>query len=976
MFNALRSRWGAWEPVEGTRKVWDIHPALKLDVAFPELSTLDYSEIKFPKETHFGHDDIWDILRKEIREENEIQSNVKLGLNVAFGCATAYAFSRALMVMRRTTLRNAIVALVAGPPAETTQMHKSFKLTFNNTMYDVKENKFAHSHPRSVAARHAANEFIDAFITMSGFEPYRFQTSQAENAGSEAGARDYYWAKDLCQEWKADEIAKKHIVTMVDVDFYVDMPKFLAENATPVILYTVQPECAGEDLGETSFTLSDNMINWSVKGGARYSHCSWDYSTDWFTVTDTRFGIPYRTVLYDVQTRRVERHRQLVMLTPLRVCYGLSAIVAWFIGRPLQQCKFSASPGFVKVRTWDADNKRHTSIARSGTNSCVTIPDAVYNSLLATRRISPKNTLNLYQVKALTKNVLGDDTDVACPILTDYLNNSTDTEVTVINVVDRPNMVTFAFAPPAPTDKPILEAFGRPLVPPAFVPVNNEDSSKASIIGRVIKTQEAVKKMDVKTTPFKQRIMGEFVKFLVPEVHKHVPLDFDAIVAKQSKPGQKRDLDKAGFMSDMVSKIVTTFLKAEAYGKPTDTRNITTFQARPKIDYAGFMYPIMDHLKQYDFYAFGKEPKKVAERVAHIAGRAKSGVTCADIHRMDGHVNAFLRTLERAVGLRFFHPDYHAEFLKAHDAHIGNRGVTTFGNWYEQGDTRGSGEMGTSAWNTVITLYLLYLCFRMAGLEPKAAWQKLLDDAMAGGDDSVVADADELLLVRAAYNIGFILKTPTIAVGEPGVNFLARVYGPDVWNGDPTSMCDIKRQMEKFHLCARAPISPEQKLYEKALSFSYTDSNTPLIGAFVNKILSLTRGFETTHTLVRYGDEWDVSVQYPNDKAQWMWEVVYNELPLVRVDELINYINAADSLKELLEVPAFYDEGREFTYEDWDPSSGMLISRTFDIIEGRKLDTKKPKVVKEEEKPVVKAPTIEFVEGGGFILPDLNLPSV
>jgi len=187
-------------------------------------------------------------------------------------------------------------------------------------------------------------------------------------------------------------------------------------------------------------------------------------------------------------------------------------------------------------------------------------------------------------------------------------------------------------------------------------------------------------------------------------------------------------------------------------------------------------------------------------------------------------------------------------------------------------------------------------------------------------------------LIQSARDVGFILKCPTFRRGEMGVNCLARVYGPGVWEGSPNSMCSLRRQMEKFHLTKGVPLSPVQKLFEKSLSFDLTDRNTPIIGKLTSRVLSLSGNMVSTNQLSRWGDEFTREDQYPNYEEEWMEIVARMELPLTNFNEFESWVETCRTLDELLSCPVLCEQGREFSYDDWDPEHGLLIARTCSVL--------------------------------------------
>jgi hypothetical protein len=923
---------GKWMVEKTTQSLWRPESYQKLDIEFPEAAHFGrVPEFNFKLQ----YDPIHDEYHIDDGEEPE-KSPLSFLIAATFGSIVGIYSLRTLLLHPWKGVARKLITNQLGSSPAPIHSYGRLRKAFNSTEFFSGSEVKNHSHGVAAGHRAAVNRFVAAICVATGLDQYSFQMSKRDQSENMRGCRTYYWAKDVNAVPHFDEILPSDFITMIDVDYYMDMPDHLATHPQPHMIYTVQPECAGRVNDDYAYSFDCNgVMTWKVTGGATYKHEIWNYGRDWFTVSAKFLGIPYKTVVYDVQSRRTSPDKQLVLVSPMRVLYGLAAIFAYYMGSPLKRLNVSHSKGFNKIKV-QSNVGRFVSVARVNTEVSATVLATMFDSLISTRNISPNTKLNLYQVKSLATNVMpGLDKDLYCPILTDYFNNASESIPDEIHVVDAPKLIAIAFATPEPGDKPCLEAFAKPFVPPAYVPLNNKSSSDQSIKGRVLAPRENAKEVlgEFKMTPTKQLAMAEFVKRLVPNPRVGTPYDFDEIAARQTKPGQKKDLLEAGFWCHVV-RFVKTFMKREAYGKATDPRNITTFNPKMKIDYAGYMYSLMDHMKPFKFYAFGKPPKEVAERVASICSESKV-VDCPDISRMDGYVNEMCRQLERAVGVRYFAPEYVDDFLRVHALAYGNKGITTHGMKYEQEFSRGSGEMGTSVWNTIINLFICYLASYLKTGNFDQSWEYLETKVLAGGDDGIIGDMTDKTLVRAARDVGFILKCPRFKRGDMGVNFLARVYGPDVWNGDPVSMCSLRRQMEKFHLVTNCNIPPVQKLFEKSLSFSYTDANTPVIGFLVTRVLDLARGFTTTNTITRYGDDWDQDKQYPNCYSDWMEVVAAEELPLTYQGALLDWIKNVDTLEELLSAPVFFEEGREFTNETCKVDVGMVIDAPTKIAESK-----------------------------------------
>jgi hypothetical protein len=789
-----------------------------------------------------------------------------------------------------------------------------------------------HSHPEAANHRTTAVRFFNHVTTFLGLDAYCYQMSSRDQSQHVRGERTYYWARDANVMPWLDEIKDTDAVSMVDVDYYVDMPTHLADHPQIHMLYTFMPDYAGRATPEYSYFFNgDSELVLNVAGGAKYVHRLWNWSTDWFTVSKfNRFGIPTTTVLYDCTVRRVCDDKAAVLLVPCKHWTGLSAILGWMIGRPLERLTTAVGGGFTKIRRYVNGSTVHVSVARQCTETSATVSLDVFNRLKAIQSVSPSNKLLMYQVKQLTPNK--DD----AAIITDYFWHATDGQVPDLHCVPEPQMIEFSVGNPMPEDKPSMVAFMRPLVPPAFVPTNNPPTANQAIEGRVKVPAATVKKLlgDFKMTNHKVEVVRAFWTLVFPKVGCLTPLTHDEVVARQHKPAQVKEMQEAGFINTF-SGFVQSFMKKEAYGKPTDPRNITTYPAKVKADYAAFMYALADELAKLDCYAFKKTPKQVAEHVARIASKAKHRINCPDLHRMDGHVNEFTRIFERAGGLRAFGPAYAEEFARCHDEAFGNIGITSDGTRYDQGFSRGSGSHETSVFNTLFNLFIIFYAYVLSGCSYEEAFKHTQEDVMAGGDDGLVADLAPAFLIKAAQLCGMVLTCDTFVRGQPGVNFLARVYGPDVWEGSPNSMCQIKRTLEKIHLTPAVPLNDVQKMYEKAVSYSLTDSNTPIVGDFCAAVKRVCKGFTTTNTLSRYGDHHSPSDQYPNVAEDWMMEFVENELTLVDAGGLIAYLRDVTEVRQLLTIPRFFESGREFTYDDWDPTPGRLIKQTVDELSVR-----------------------------------------
>jgi len=391
-----------------------------------------------------------------------------------------------------------------------------------------------------------------------------------------------------------------------------------------------------------------------------------------------------------------------------------------------------------------------------------------------------------------------------------------------------------------------------------------------------------------------------------------VPVDIEEVFNRQNKPQQRRILNESDLLPHGDRK-VASFVKREAYQKITDPRNISTINGCDKRDYSAFMYAFSEHMKEFEWYAFGKSPVELASRVSEICQNAVYGAGNTDFHRMDGSVGEVARSLEKALMMAMFRHEYHDELHELMRSQVSLTGRTRFGVTYQTLLSRLSGSPETSPFNTSLSAFTAFLNFRMTKCEGKyytgeEAWQRL---GVYGGDDGLTADADARIYAAAAKRVGQNLTCEMIPRGSVGVKFLARLYGPEVWFGDCNSMCDLPRTMSKFHTTVALPesIKAVDKLIDKAHALSLTDSNTPVVGPFVRAVL---KHKPKKFVFKNYGRKWmpesDPHKQYPNAYAIWMDEVAAASLPEFSFGQFNDWINGDRSLNDLMQAPCFHPE--------------------------------------------------------------------
>ncbi len=720
-----------------------------------------------------------------------------------------------------------------------------------------------HSHAVLAAARAKAVAMMQEYALVLGRRLFMLQKSRRDVEHGIAGSRTYYWIKDTDVEACDETPGPNDLVGIVDTDYYMDMNDFLLDLDCPVVIYTMTPTLAGETLHDgLSFCFNvDNELVASVSGGATYRHRLWDYGVDVFAVRGS--GV---LTSYDVDRRSITRHSSLIALTPRHRWTGFAASLAATLEaaelRRLTICEDGWNVMYVQTAT-----EHLVSIAEAGCHVAVSIPMEVYQGLRSTVLVS-KNPLTIGMVESSTAGCGVSHAQAA--ILCRYFRESMPVPNLRVYPVEYA-VKRFQWGRYDPDAKASLVAFMSPIVNDALTPDPTEGNEKRSLDKRV--TELAQEELPI--TPDLVQYATEFVALLVPEPHRCVPVDEEVVFEKQSRPTQRRLIaDAANFCWEMIKRTVKAFMKKEAYPKITDPRNISTIHCKDKLEYSRMVYSVTELLKNSKWYAFGKTPKSIAQRVADICQSAQF-VIPSDYSRLDGTITNLCRLVERAFFMRAMHPRYHAQLEMLMKTQYKQQGIGAFGTRYKTGWSRLSGSPETSTCNTLITGFVPYMAFRRMGYSPAEAYEKL---GIYGGDDGLTPDIDQEEFRCSAESLGLKLTVERIHRGQPGVHFLARLYTPDVWFGTVDSMCDLKRQLSKFHTCVAGGTESEvTKLREKSYSFYLTDKNTPIIGSFVSSVVRMMQrdgivlvNPECQNTAnCSYSSLAPLDEQYPNDHHEW-----------------------------------------------------------------------------------------------------------
>jgi hypothetical protein len=407
---------------------------------------------------------------------------------------------------------------------------------------------------------------------------------------------------------------------------------------------------------------------------------------------------------------------------------------------------------------------------------------------------------------------------------------------------------------------------------------------------------------------FVEQCLREFVD-LVSNGMVLEPEVLETVVEKQVRPQQKLSLARAMVSGPFLKNVLKCFIKAEAYSGPKDPRIISQYNDSDKLLMSQFALALSRHVKQFRWYGPGKTPLEVAKTVAEICLTAES-VNVSDYHRADGTISQLLRLVDRGVFMKTFvnHRTVLNELL---NRNRGNTGYLPCGTKFDQDEAHGSGCAATSLSQTLRCTFNSYLAYRhttnpLTGEQysPAEAFAKL---GIHSGDDGLDPDLPLESLEWASKKTGLVLEAAEVLRGHAGVSFLARYYSSEVWFGRTDSMCDVKRQLSKFHTSVRLPdnVLPEYKLVEKAMSYLCTDANTPVIGVFCKKVLALS-SYRPKQKLgvAHWWSQFDGSVQFPNNNADgWMDSEFDRLFPEFDHSIFDSWVVGVRTATELLDAP-------------------------------------------------------------------------
>ncbi|APG76280.1 hypothetical protein 2 [Hubei tombus-like virus 42] len=334
------------------------------------------------------------------------------------------------------------------------------------------------------------------------------------------------------------------------------------------------------------------------------------------------------------------------------------------------------------------------------------------------------------------------------------------------------------------------------------------------------------KHVEPRDTPLRL-LVEEFLK--TPEMewfpHHLEPLPFDQWVKRYPKWRRKQleiakmKVDKVGITSKDAR--VRNFIKRETTHKFTDPRNISPRTDEFLVTVGPYISAIEKHAHHAPFLVKGMGLKMRAKKMDKLLGFGR--YLEVDFTRFDKTISAdIIRIVEKYLLTKPYSRDHHA-YHQCMKQLTTTSGVSYFGTRYKVKGTRCSGDAHTSLGNGLINRFIIWLCLRKL---PQNAW-----DSMHEGDDGIIG-VSLSYVNQAVYNLQFLAclgfeSKLKVCKSIEEVVFCGRRHVRTA--KESATICDVIRTMRKFNTtCSLGP--PDLLLYAKALSYNYTDADTPIIG--------------------------------------------------------------------------------------------------------------------------------------------------
>lgn len=750
---------------------------------------------------------------------------------------------------------------------EKVNVNTGFRNAFNSSFYFRQEgatNDSAHSHVKAAQDRRVAESSIRSFIIERGLTPYSVSPSQRDNSAGIDCERLYYSPKDIDQPMKVSVLTDRHVIFMIDVDYYTDLNYWLLKGV-PTIVYTFVPTQVGGSCVDGCYRFNNGELHVVYNGGATYVHKLWDYALDHFVMDDPLTGWSLMIKVDQVVSPN-DPNRRVICLTPT-TWYPSDYNGLLFLDTPRLR-RLTVQYGDVNLLVYQR-------LENAGTPSEETVPYVsaafVDSPTSVTLRydmfvgVCKRLSLDKKPSVSVVERYLNADkvakAGILAPIIYDaFVNGWYETKYKHLKKVVHAGQARVA--PHYQAVGPLLNEEGedigvvveQPVLTGAAVfPRQSFNNDTAAVVGRV----ENIRNHKI-PNKFIQNCKDEFITaFPCGVAH---PVSESDVAEHQDKPMQKARYEQSKhWLKDNF--VVKAFMKKESYPKVGDPRNISSVPPAHTTQLSRYTYGAKEVLKKYDWYVPGKTPMEIANLMRDFVADTTE-VLETDYSRMDGTISEFLRSVELGVYLRLYPLEHHAEIIRLITSEYNCKATTATGRPYNPGFSRLSGSPLTTDGNTLINAFVVYVAARRSKMLHPKEIEKI--PGLAYGDDGIVKGIKIVDLVKSAKQVGMTLKCDQKVRGEYGVTFLSRVF-VDPWT-TTTSIQAPKRALGKLHLSTVKHVDKSIAAVNRARGYYVSDKLTPLISDWCEYVIS------------KYPDITDEVCRKHNllDDRNW-WSVMYEE---------------------------------------------------------------------------------------------------
>lgn len=690
-----------------------------------------------------------------------------------------------------------------------------------------------HSHPQSAQFRSSTNNFLIELVRKAGYDPYVISKSTRDDT---PGSRLIYHYKDVGIGYANDKITDRTAFILVDVDYYANMPRWLALGK-PIVMYTLIIRQLHFSCREYSYRVRGDVVFYDVAGGAHYEHELWDYRGDTIVVIADNGDL----IVYDVEQRQVQgdiNHRIIALLPKARIT-DLLWLMLQANSQELTLKRKKIQCGN-HLRLWEPIDDT-LSVGRVGSDYSVTIKGRLYKAI-ETRLRNKDSKVYIGDVERMLKKAGIEDYAETAPILFDCFEEELKMTENMVKTTQFPTTFHPVGKEFNSTEDPKTpgQQVTTPLTSsPALTAAKGENADISTKEGRV-----NASKNTTKFSKEMKRHAYEFVRRVIPDnvAGKGVPISTAEVRAQQTKAQQ---IGRFNLVADVMSiepeNVPQWFGKTETYPSAKPQRCIVTMKPEVTIQTSQYSLAIAEEFKKLSWYCPGKTPTQICKRLREVALEAgEDGIEEGDYTNMDFSCSEDQwEHVLKPIYLRYFSDDTKAELnhllkeVKKSRA-ISPHDVTIFLEWAIR-----SGWSGTSHEGTMQNAFIVFVAlYRIYG-DYDTAFRKI---GAIFGDDSFNANygrqfSPEVQKVAKELGMGYksILRKPH----EP-VQFLGRYFVDPATSDD--SFADPVRTIGKLHFSAssRQTVPQAQAAANKAHGYINTDGKTPIIGTWARRVLELT----------------------------------------------------------------------------------------------------------------------------------------